>query len=75
MQQQIEIGVDIHFHQVGLVELAEDVDGLVLGGCIVADFLVGQVPGVLHRAGAVQQTDKLVGRLVEAMVIAGCMVL
>src|SRR5262249_12132846 len=57
--------------QVGAVELADELDDLVLRGGVVAELGEGEVPGGLDIARAIERADEVMGDGVEAVELVG----
>ena len=60
------VGGNLGLQEIGGVKLAEELDGLALGGGFIAELLVGQRPGLADGALAVQEADEAVGGFGQA---------
>ena len=64
-EQAFGVGRQVALEQVRRVQLAEQLDGLALGGGAVAQLLVADAPDLRHVPPPVEQPDEPVSRLVQ----------
>ena len=74
-EQLGDVGRDLTLQQVVVAQLAEDLDGLVLGRRVLAELVEQRVPDLVGRALAVHPADEVEGVLVHPVVAAGAGVL
>ena len=66
VEEGVGIGGEFGHEEVGGVKLAEELDGFALGGGVVAELFIGDVPCLADGAYAVEQADEAEGGFREA---------
>jgi len=57
-EESVGVGRDFGLEEVAGVELAEELDDFALSRCVIAELLVGEVPGFADGAFAVEEAMK-----------------
>ena len=66
-EQALDVRLRLELHELAFAQARHDAHYLFLRGRVVAELLEQQRPGLVHGSAAVEATDELVGRAVDAL--------